>query len=81
MISCSEYDHIEIVCMFNYPVTLSLRSGELVSGSAVDTRRNTNREECIVVNIDNEERLIVLDTIARLDVNRSNPHFQTISFK
>ena len=40
MISCNLHDYIEIVCLYRYPVSLQLRSGEVVAGTAVDTDWN-----------------------------------------
>jgi len=80
VISCSEYDYIEIVCMYRYPIKLTMKSGEVVEGVAVNTKRNNAREECILVSIDSGQNLIVLDEIAKLEVCVENPHFEEISF-
>ncbi|MFS1892710.1 Rho-binding antiterminator [Vibrio lentus] len=81
MISCSDYDYIEIVCMYKYPVKLTLRSGEHVDGVALDTQRNQEREECIKISIEGREQHVVLARIIELEVCVDNPHFKQISFK
>ncbi|WP_247749573.1 Rho-binding antiterminator [Pseudoalteromonas viridis] len=43
MISCSDYDYFEIVCLFHYPITLSLRNGEELTGVAVDLCRDEQK--------------------------------------
>lgn len=80
MISCSNYDYIEIVCLFKYPIEITLKSGEVVAGKAIDTARDQRREECIKLNIDNSDLLVVLDSIAKLKVVVENPHFDEVSF-
>jgi Rho-binding antiterminator len=80
MISCSDYDYIEIACMYNYPVKLTLKTGEVIQGSAVDTQRNQQREELIKIKTANGEALVVLDSILTLQVSIQNPHFQEVSF-
>lgn len=80
MISCSDYDYIEIVCMYRYPITLSLANGESVSGIALDTTRDEHKRECIKIELAEQTRLVILDDIKRLDVDIDNPHFQTKSF-
>ena len=80
MISCSQYDHIEIVCMHRYPIILTMKSGGVVKGTALDTQRNEFREECIKLSIAGEENLIVLDQISTLEVCKDNPHFRLVSF-
>ncbi|EDK29739.1 Rho-binding antiterminator [Vibrio chagasii] len=81
MISCSDYDYIEIVCMHRYPVKLTLKSGEPVEGIAVDTQRNQDKEECIKLSVSGQEQLVVLTGITELEVCVDNPHFKQKSFK
>jgi len=79
MLSCQQYDYIEIACMYRYPIKLIMNSGSVLHAKALDTARNEKRQECIKVLIDENEKLIVLDDIARLEVTISNPHFQSVS--
>lgn len=79
MLSCQQYDYIEIACMYRYPLKLTMKSGTVIEAKALDTARNENREECIKVFMDKNEKLIVLDDIAILEVTLSNPHFQSVS--
>jgi len=80
MISCNNYDYIEVVCLFHYPVTMTLKSGEVISGIAMDTARNEQRLECIALSIAGEKTLVVLDDIATLKTNIDNPHFDEVVF-
>lgn len=79
MLSCQQYDYIEIACMYHYPIKLTMNTGNVVQAKALDTARNKNHQECIKVLIDEDEKLIILDDIAKLEVTISNPHFQSIS--
>jgi len=80
MISCSEYDYIEIVCMFNYPVKITMKTGETIECTALDTQRNEIREECIKVELEGAETCIVLDNISKLSISIENPHFNEVTF-
>ena len=80
MISCSNYDYIEIVCMHQYPVKITLKSGEVIDCKALDTQRNDSGEECIKVERTGSESKILLDTIAKLEVSIENPHFKEVCF-
>ncbi|MCK6263426.1 Rho-binding antiterminator [Vibrio sp. ZSDE26] len=85
MISCNEYDYIEIVCLYRYPIELTLKSksnghNEVVNGIALDTARNEARQECIKILADGTETLVVLDTLVKLKVRVENPHFEEIIF-
>ncbi|MGF1753779.1 Rho-binding antiterminator [Vibrio makurazakiensis] len=82
MISCNQYDYIEIVCLYHYPIKLTLKSGKIIECTAQDTKRNENREECILVSMESSssQELIILDEISVLEVAVSNPHFQKVTF-
>ncbi|MCF2909339.1 Rho-binding antiterminator [Pseudoalteromonas sp. DL2-H2.2] len=80
MISCSDYDYFEIVCMFHYPITLSLRNGEELTGVAVDLCRDEQKNECIQLNVDGTLRHQQLKQIAKLTINVRNPHFSEKQF-
>jgi Rho-binding antiterminator len=67
--------------MHRYPIKLTMSSGEVVEGVAVNTEQNNAREECILFNNDSGQNLIVLDDIAKLEVCVENPHFEVISFE
>ena len=80
MLSCSEYDYIEIVCMFNYPIKLTMKSGDVIECTALDTARNEHRNECLKVKLHDSEALIVLDDVLKLTVLIANPHFTEVAF-
>lgn len=81
MIRCSDYDYIEIVCLYRYPVRLTLKDGTEMEGIALDTRRDENRREAILLSIHQQERLVVLDEIKQLSVLVENPHFRDITLR
>lgn len=78
MISCEKYDYIEIVCMHHYPIKLTMKSGDVLECTAIDTARNDLKQECIMVNHDRYEKLVVLENISVLEVCVENPHFKSV---
>lgn len=80
MISCGDYDYIEIVCLYRYPLRLTLKSGQQIEGKALDTTRNHAKQEAIKLAQDGVEHLVVLDQIALLEVLVANPHFSEKRF-
>ena len=81
MISCNHYDYIEIACMHHLSIELVLKNGDAICGVATDTRRNANRDECIVVNLNSELKIIVLTTISVLKALTHNPYFDNVNFE
>jgi len=80
MMSCGDYDQIELVCIYAYPIKLSLNSGLVVEGIGLDIIRNNTGEESLRLKQDRDERLVVLASIATLEICVENPHFEKISF-
>ncbi|MDB2386856.1 Rho-binding antiterminator [Shewanella sp.] len=81
MMDCNEHDYIEIVCLYRYPVKLTLKVGDAVNGIALDTVRNEHRHECIKLNQNGTDILVELDSILKLTVLIENPHLSEITFK
>ncbi|MGB5997503.1 Rho-binding antiterminator [Marinomonas sp.] len=81
MITCHEYDYVEIVCLFHYPIRLTMASGGWIEGVALDTARNENRAECIKIQTDNGVQLVVLAELVKLAITIDNPHFTEVSFQ
>ena len=80
MISCDKHDYVEIACMYNYPIKITLKSGSELEGKALDTQYNDSREECIKIKLNDAEKLVVLESISRIEVLIENPHFHVFSF-
>ena len=83
MISCEEYDYIEIACLFRYLIKITMYDGKELKGVARDTRRNSENEECVLVSIDDTgdtEELVVLEDILKLEACVANPHFAEVIF-
>lgn len=78
--SCNQHDYIEIVCMYRFLVKLTLKSGAEIEGVALDTDRNTSKAECINIEVDGSETLVLLDAIRKMEVLVENPHFQVVYF-
>ncbi|SKA55281.1 Rho-binding antiterminator [Photobacterium toruni] len=81
MLNCHHHDYIEIACMHNLNIDLTLNDGSHIIGIAHDTLYNQNREECIALVVDHQQQLIVLDDLVSITAITKNPHFDTIKFK
>ena len=81
MISCAQYDYIEIACTYKYRIKLILSSGSEISGKALDTQYNDDRKECIKVLVESNETLVVLDSVTKMEAYEENPHFKSIVFE
>ncbi len=82
MVTCNEYDYIEIVCLFHYPIKMTLKGGHIVEGVALDTQRNDQNQECIKIkHEDGRSELVVLSELTKLAVGIENPHFAEVKFE
>lgn len=80
MLKCDLHDYIEIVCLYHYPLKLTLNSGAVLSGTALTTRCNQQRQECLIIKQNDSEQQVVLEDIALLEVTVANPHLQQVRF-
>jgi Rho-binding antiterminator len=67
--------------MHRLSIELLLKNGDVICGVANDTKRNANRDECIVVNVNGGLQLIVLTTISVLKAREQNPYFDQVSME
>ena len=81
MITCHEYDYVEIVCLFHYPIRLTMNTGANIDGVALDTARNESRAECIKIQTDDGVMLVVLADMVKLAITVENPHFTEVRFQ
>jgi len=80
MISCHEYDYIEIACMYHYPVKLTLSNGSEVTGISLDTARNDTKQECLKVEVNGVQEFIILNQVSKLTALIDNPYFTVVKF-
>lgn len=78
MVSCEQYDHLEIACMYHYPVRLNLKDGGLAEGVASNLIVDDQRRECLVLAADDTSANIPLENVRVVEVLRDNPHFQSL---
>ncbi|GEM_PF-300789 len=81
MISCDRYDDIEVLCVYHYPIRLDIEGELSVEGVALDTTRNTDGEECLLLQTSSGEQQIVLDHLIQIEVLVENPHLRKIQFQ
>ena len=81
MLSCDLHDYIEIVCLYQYPLKLTLSSGAVLTGTARTTQYNDKRQECLLIQQQETEQQVLLDDIALLEVTIANPHLQQVRFR
>lgn len=75
-IQCHIYDYIEIACMRHYQLDILLLSGETIRGIA-DNTHIVNREEYLVIGVNNKIQEIRLDTIERITVLDKDAEFKS----
>lgn len=80
MVSCADYDYVEIACLYRIHVRLQLSSGEQVDGQALDTKTDLARRECIEITQGDTSILVPIESIKQMHALTENTHFTTIRF-
>lgn len=80
MITCHQSDYLEIACIYRIPVLLAWGDGREVVGVPRDTGYNDQKQECLLMQIDDHERWIVLEGVASMTALQENEHFDRVEF-
>lgn len=80
MISCSQYDYIEIACLYGIAVELTLINGSSISGLALTTSYNQQKQECMEIEVGGDAVLVPTKQILAMTALCENPHFTQIEF-
>lgn len=80
MITCEQYDYLEMACLFGYQVRVMLRNNQCVVGITSTTQVNAHRQEELVLLIDGHTRSVLIDDLVRLDVLTPNAKFNHVEF-
>ena len=80
MISCQQYDYIEIACTYKLCVQLFLTDAKVLEGVAIYTAYDEHRNECLKLRMESQENLVILDNVKRMRALVDNPHFHEVEF-
>ncbi|TMN34489.1 Rho-binding antiterminator [Pseudoalteromonas sp. S2755] len=80
MISCQQYDYIELACLKRLAVTIEMKDGEVVRGSCENTVV-ADKQECLVLEQESQAVTVVLAEIANISADTDNPYFTTLRFQ
>ena len=80
MISCNQHDYIEIACMYQLPLVLTLSDGSTIECEAKDTLRNEQKQECMLVVQEGVDVIVNLNELKSMKAKVENPHFELVEF-
>lgn len=79
-IACELHDYLEIACMYNYRVALTLKDAQFIEGKALDLITGADKREYLVIGLDQERRQIDLNHLAKMQVLTANAKFAEVIF-
>lgn len=79
VISCELHDFVEVVCMYNYHLKLTLKDGQIIEGKAVDIANSADKREYLVIDGDSRQQ-IDLTQLAKMEVLTPNARFREVIF-
>ena len=80
MISCQTHDYIEIACLYNFPVRITLKDKTTVEGQATTTETTPDKREWLVIQQQDGPCRIELQHICSMQALKTNPHFDLVRF-
>ncbi len=79
-ISCDLHDYIELACMHNYRVRLTLNNHQIIEGKALNTLTTAEKQEYLIIGIGPEQSRIELNQLKKMEVLTHNAKFNEVSF-
>lgn len=79
-ISCELHDYLEIACMYNYRVKLTLKDQQIIEGKALDILTTSEKHEYLVIDNGQGQQQVELNQLAKMRVLTPNAKFKEISF-
>lgn len=80
ILKCDLHDYLEIACMFKLNVELTLKDTSKVIGLPITTTIDSERNECLVVLLNKQQKLIPTNLIHQMRALVANQHFDIIEF-
>jgi len=79
-ITCELHDYLEIACMYNYRVALTLKDAQVIEGKALDLITSAEKREYVLIDTGHERRQIELNQLAKMRVLTANAKFAEVVF-
>ena len=79
-IDCGLYDHVELACMHRYRLRVTTRDDQILTGTAIDTRVDSGRQEYLVLKAEDRELLIRLDAVTSIEPLSQGAQFGKVRF-
>ncbi len=82
VLRCDLHDYIEVACLFNYQILITLSNGDIAEGYAQTTSWSLDRQEVLLIEEADavEQREIPLLEIATIKVLTKGAQFELIRF-
>ena len=80
MITCQQYDYIEIACLYHLAIKLIFTDGKTICGIAQDISYNQNKQQCLLLHQQTGVASIEISTLKSMQALTANTHFSVINF-
>lgn len=82
MLNCDVHDYIEIICMFRYKISVTLKNNDNLTGVAQDTFIAADKTEVLKLMLDDDsERELPLEEINHIKVLTPNARFKEVNLR
>lgn len=79
-IACEHYDQLELLCLYQFQIRATLKTGSYKNGQAIGLELDANRREQLVIAKGDGNQAIAIADIERIDVQTPNPHIDSLTF-
>ncbi|BDX07526.1 Rho-binding antiterminator [Planctobacterium marinum] len=79
MLSCDLHDYLEIICMFHYEVSITLKNDTDIDGKALDVGLNAERQEVLTLESKSGIEAVLVEQIKLIEVLTPGARFKQVS--
>lgn len=81
MLNCHIHDYVEIACLYQILVRLTMKDSISFEGVAQDIVLNDSRQTCLLIKNDDGAHELILDKIQSMQALIENQHFNLVKFE
>lgn len=74
-LDCAVVDNLELACLHRYKLAVTMNDGEQLEGQAINLTTNDDRQECLILDMHGNARIIILADARQASALTENDYF------
>jgi Rho-binding antiterminator len=79
-INCAQHDYLEVACLYQYEVRITLADGSVIEGRATNTRTDPSKSEYLILTVAGQQVEVPMLALRTLTTRTPGAKFDQIDF-